>query len=218
MPLTSGLAVFGGTFDPVHFGHLRSALEVREALNVPTVRFVPSYIPPHREVPRTTPAQRLEMLRLAIRGEPGFEIDECELARQGKSYAVDTLRLIREEIGPLIPLTTVIGIDAYQKLSEWHAWQHLLDYAHIAVLERPGYSSADLTEEMAGFTHTKLVSEPSCLATKACGSICRLRLTSMGISSTAVRNTILAGRSPAYLLPADVISYIDENRLYEAAS
>lgn len=218
MPPASGVAIFGGTFDPVHFGHLRSALEVREALGVRAVRFVPSYIPPHRDAPQTTPAHRLEMLRLAIRGAPGFEIDERELMREGKSYAVDTLRSIREEVGTQVPLTTVIGFDAYRLLYQWYEWQHLLDYAHIAVLARPGYGDADLTEEMLEFTNTRLVAEPSCLATRACGSICRLKLTQIGISATAVRRVIAAGKSPAYMLPSDVISYIDENGLYEAAS
>ena len=217
MPRASGIAIFGGTFDPIHFGHLRSALEVREALDVSAVRFVPSYIPPHRKAPSATPAQRLDMLRLAIAGQAGFEIDERELAREGKSFAVDTLNSIREEIGPDLPLTTIIGSDAYRLLNEWHEWRRLLDYAHVVVLERPDHNDAGLSRELIEFARGRLVTEPSCLAARPYGSICRLRLTQIGISATAVRNVFAAGRSPAYMLPEKVISYIYENGLYGAA-
>lgn len=217
MPCANGIAIFGGTFDPVHFGHLRSALEVREALNVSTVRFVPSCIPPHRDVPQTTPAQRLEMLRLAVSGEPGFEIDERELLREGKSYTVDTLRSIREEIGESVPLTFLVGFDAWCSLNEWHEWHHLLDYAHVAVLERPGYSDADLDDAMIEFEKGRTVADPACLSACPCGRICRLHVTQIGIAATAIRQIIAAGKSPAYMMPADVIQYIYENGLYAAA-
>ena len=218
MQPANGIAIFGGTFDPVHFGHLRSAIEVREALNVRSIRFIPSFIPPHRDAPRTTPLQRLEMLRLALAGSQGFEIDKRELEREGKSYAVDTLCSIRDEIGDAVPLTTIIGFDAYCLLYEWHEWRRLLDFAHILVMERPGYNPGDLNQVMRAFENGRVVNEPARLGREPCGLICRLRLTQIGISATAVRNVIAAGKSPAFMLPSEVISYIYENGLYGAAT
>lgn len=218
MPLANGIAVFGGTFDPVHFGHLRSAVEAREALGVETVRFIPSNIPPHREAPRATPAQRVAMLKLAIDDMPGFEIDERELARAGNSYTVDTLRSIRDEIGSAMPLTTVIGFDAFRSLDEWHEWRALLDYAHIAVMERPGYSDADLSASMQAFAKDKTVAEAACLSTRPSGMLCRLRLSQIGFSASAVREILAAGKSPAFMMPSEVVSYIYDNGLYGAVN
>lgn len=218
MPLANGIAIFGGTFDPVHFGHLRSALEIREVLNVRTVRFIPSYTPPHRDTPQSSPAQRLAMLRLAIADEPAFEIDERELMREGRSYTVDTLSSIRTEIGDTVPLVAVIGLDAFCSLHEWHQWRRLTDYAHIAVLERPGYGDIDLSRAVRDFAEGRTVEEPACLTARPCGSICRLRLTQLGISATAVREIIAAGKSPAFMMPPEVITYIYEYGLYGAVS
>lgn len=218
MPLANGIAIFGGTFDPIHYGHLRSAVEVREVLNVQTVRFVPSRIPPHRDAPQSTPLQRLEMLRLAVATEPGFEIDERELMREGKSYTVDTLHSIRTEIGDAVPLTFLVGFDAWCLLNEWHQWRRLLDYAHLAVLERPGYSDADLNDVMREFARPRMVEDPACLGARPCGSICRLHLTQMGIAATEIRQLIAAGKSPAFMMPPEVIEYIHRHGLYTAAA
>lgn len=216
MPSASGIAILGGTFDPIHFGHLRSAVEVREALQVDCIKFIPSHIPPHRDAPRSTAEQRVKMLKLAIDGVEGLEIDGRELAREGKSYAVDTLRSIREEVGSELSVTTVIGFDSYRLLNEWREWRALLDYAHIAVLERPGYSEHDLSDEVADFSTGRFVDDPACLRSRPHGLMCKLRLIQIDISATAIRNVIAAGKSPAFMLPREVISYIYENGLYGA--
>lgn len=213
MSASRATAIFGGTFDPVHFGHLRSALEAGEALGVDTVKLVPASIPPHRDMPGTTPAQRLDMLRLAIDGVDGLEVDARELAREGASYAIDTLRSLRDELGTGVSLTTIIGIDAFSLLHEWREWRRLLDYAHIAILDRPG-DAPGLAEELADFSHGKFVEDVQCLRSTSHGCMYKLRLTQMDISATKVREIIESGRSPAYMLPKEVIRYIGENGLY----
>ena len=218
MPLANGIAIFGGTFDPVHFGHLRSAVEVREALGVDSVKLVPSFVPPHRGAPVSTPRQRLDMLRLSVQNVPGLEVDTRELDREGASYAVDTLRSIREEQGEDIPLTMIIGSDAFCSLHEWHDWRHLLDYAHIAVIERPRYADSEIAAELRTFTVNKFVNDPLCLRTRPSGFLCRLRLTPIDISATMVRDIFSYNRSPAFLMPDEVIFYIRKHGLYGASS
>lgn len=216
MPADRGIAIFGGTFDPIHFGHLRSALEVREALRLESIRFIPSYIPPHRVEPLSTPAQRMDMLRIATRDVEGFEVDDRELRREGKSYAIDTLRSLREELGDEVPLITLMGFDSYRFLYEWREWQHLLDYAHVLVMARPGYGEDTLGGEMKKFSRGRLVDEPLCLHSEPNGLICKLELTQIDVSATKIREIVASGRSPAFMLPGEVIQYIYENGLYGA--
>lgn len=222
----SGVAVFGGTFDPVHFGHLRSAVEVRRALDVQTVRLIPSYLPPHRGVPGSTAEHRLQMLRLATRGVDNIEVDDREIRREGKSFMIDTLRSIRDEIGDELPLTLVLGFDAFRLLDSWHQWQSLTDVAHIAVLQRPGepvgehadFPDENLSTELANFFGKRFVDRPLCLHSKPGGLMCVLQLIQLDISSTRIREIIGRGESLDYLTPTEVISYIREHRLYEAVS
>ena len=131
------LAILGGTFDPVHYGHLRAADEVRKALDLPAVRLVPAALPPHREAPLTAARDRVAMLDLAVREFPGLVVDTREIARGGKSYTVDTLRELRSE-QPGMPLLLVVGADAFQGLSTWHEWRSIFDLAHVVVVPRPG--------------------------------------------------------------------------------
>lgn len=218
MPANRATAIFGGTFDPVHFGHLRSALEAREALGLETVRLVPSYIPPHREMPGTTAGQRVEMLRLAIDGVEGLGIDTRELQREGPSWAIDTLRSLREEIGKDATLYTIIGLDAFRLLNEWHEWQSLTDYAHIVILDRPGPQGLEgdisLAPELADFCQRKLAHDLQCLRGRPHGCMYKMRLTQLDISATRVREIIASGLSPAFMLPNEVIRYIRDNELY----
>ena len=132
------IGIFGGTFDPVHYGHLRSALEVKDIFGLSEVRLIPCAQPPHREQPAATALMRLHMLELAIENQPGLIIDTRELNRQGVSYMVDTLKSLRQEF-PNEPLLLFIGSDAFNHLKTWHQWQHLFDTAHIVVMTRPGF-------------------------------------------------------------------------------
>ena len=132
--MKKGIALFGGTFDPIHIGHLQSALEVQQYLDLLAVRLIPSFIPPHRESLGSEAEQRLEMVRIAVQNNPALEVDDREILRQGPSYTYDTLTSIRDEVGPDVALIMVLGLDSFVTLSTWHRWRDLLASAHILVL------------------------------------------------------------------------------------
>lgn len=134
------LGVLGGTFDPIHTGHLRLAEEAREALGLGGVRLIPAGQPPHRGEPGSTAEDRLAMARLAAAGNPGFMVDDGEVRAQQKSYTVLTLERLRAEIGPRRPLVLILGADAFAGLPTWHRWTDLFALAHLAVANRPGYA------------------------------------------------------------------------------
>ncbi|HKI73942.1 MAG TPA: nicotinate-nucleotide adenylyltransferase, partial [Pseudomonadales bacterium] len=185
-----------------------------EALQPETLRIIPSCIPPHRDAPTSTPTQRLDMLHLAFDGVGGIDIDTREIERQGRSYAVDTLSSIREDIGSELPLTMVIGCDQFSVLDEWHDWHRLFELAHIAVMQRPGYETRQMHADVADNVEGRYVESAGCLRGSPAGSVCRLTLTQLDISSTAIRRMIAEGRSPKYLLPEQVIEYIHEHGMY----
>lgn len=213
MPASSkGIAVLGGTFDPVHVGHLRSALEVGDRLAFRKVRLVPSFVPPHRTTPLASAAHRLAMLRCATRDSELLEVDDRELRREGTSYTVDTLREIRAETGE--PVALVVGEDQFRMLNSWFEWRQLPELAHIVVLERPGVRTRGVDEELTDFAEARWVDDPLCLQNKTAGMFCRLRLTQLDVSATLVRKLLSEGRSIEYLVPQSVISYIQQNGLY----
>jgi nicotinate (nicotinamide) nucleotide adenylyltransferase len=134
------IGIFGGTFDPIHYGHLRSALEVKVIFGLKEIRLIPSAQPPHRQLPATTALMRVEMLNLAITNQQGLLVDTREIDRDGPSYMVDTLSSLRQEF-PNEPILLFIGSDAFNHLTTWHKWQQLFDYSHIVVMTRPGFDS-----------------------------------------------------------------------------
>jgi len=207
-----GVAVMGGTFDPVHVGHLRSAMEIVSLLNLNAVRLVPSYIPPHRDLPGTTATQRLDMLRLAISDNGQLEVDDREVQREGRSYTIDTLCEIRREIGREEPLYFVLGQDAFQLIEEWHRWQELTEYAHLIVIDRPAVTTK-LSDELKFWATSKL-GEIQAMRQCAAGYLCHIELTQLAISSTLIRALIAAEKSTRYLLPSCVRQYIDDQGLY----
>src|SRR5579885_3221529 len=138
MNSTRPLAILGGTFDPVHLGHLRAAWEAGEALDA-EVRLIPTNVPPHRPAPVANAQQRAAILRAALTGQDRLKLDTRELDRAGPSYTFDTLTSLREEIGAQRALVVLLGADAFAGLPSWHRWRELLDLAHIAVLTRPGH-------------------------------------------------------------------------------
>jgi nicotinate-nucleotide adenylyltransferase len=202
----------GGTFDPVHHGHLRSALELKLFLNAAEVRLIPCGLPVHRAKPFATAAQRLDMLRLAVGIEPGFIVDDREVFRPS-SYTVDTLTGLREELGDKVSLVWVMGSDAFSHFTDWHQWQRILNLAHIAVVERAGEAIPKLipplNEVIEGF------SSPETLTSTSSGKICRLALTPLQISSTYIRKMLKSGHSVRFLLPDPVINYIKQHGLYD---
>ncbi|GMG86449.1 nicotinate-nucleotide adenylyltransferase [Biformimicrobium ophioploci] len=208
------IGIFGGTFNPVHFGHLRMALELRETLDFDEMRLLPCSLPPHKEEPGVSAQHRLEMLRLATEQCPGLAVDDRELRRAGPSYSYDTLAEIRAELGPARPLVFCMGLDSLVKLDSWYRWQELLQLTHIVAVSRPGWrlpaegAVAELIVQAAG-SAAQLAAEPA-------GRLLVLEQTLLPISSTRIRALVREGRSPRYLLPERVWQYISEQRLYKA--
>lgn len=205
------IGIFGGTFDPIHYGHLRAALEVKEILGLDQVRMVLSAKPPHRPSPITPVETRLDMLRLALSPVPGFIADTTEMERAGQSYMVITLASLRREF-PVQPLLLCIGIDAFNKLESWHQWQRLFDFAHVVVLTRPGYSAGALSV----FFQARLAAEHKELSAHLAGKLYFQPITQLDISATAIRTMLDEGRSPRFLLPDAVLTYINEHNLYRS--
>lgn len=198
-PLLSPLALFGGTFDPVHLGHLSVAWEAAELLDA-EVHLLPASVPPHRAPPVATAAQRVAILRAALRGQSRLGLDTRELQRAGPSWTVDTLRGLRAE-QPQRPLVLLLGADAFAGLPSWHHWRALFDLAHIGVLSRPGVTAA-LPVELAAEVAARHVTGAAALRHALAGRIIELAVTPLEISATRIRELLAAGRDPRYLLPA----------------
>ena len=209
------IGILGGTFDPVHFGHLRPALEVMEALGLEQVRFIPCRIPPHRNMPKAKADQRAAMVEQAIAGEPRFVIDRREFFREGPSYSVDTLRSLRGEFGDTVPMALIMGTDAFAGLAAWHEWEQLIELAHIVVCHRPGFEVSP-PGALAAWVKQHRVDDPAALHTRAAGGLCYQPVTPLEISATQIRELLAAGRSPRYLLPSAVCNYIQDKGLYRA--
>ncbi|HEX5313804.1 MAG TPA: nicotinate-nucleotide adenylyltransferase [Gammaproteobacteria bacterium] len=211
----SRIGIFGGTFDPIHFGHLRPALELRQSLGLEELRFLPCRMPPHRRAPGAPPPLRCEMVARAIAGVPGFVLDRRELDRSGPSYTIDTLREVRREM-PTAQLVLLLGSDAFLGLPGWHDWERLFEFAHFAVTHRPGRrpgGGAPFTTLMT----ERLVEEPAQLWREASGRILFVEVTQLEISATAVRETVAAGGDIRYLVPEVVREFIEETGCYQQA-
>lgn len=206
------IGVFGGTFDPIHFGHLRSALEISEALKLDRVQMIPSADPPHRDRPTVSAAQRLEMLELALSGQGRLNADDREIRRSGPSYMVDTLAGLAQEFEQRQVL--ILGFDAFAKLATWHQWMKLFELAHIVVIARPG-AKRRLEPALRAEVFQRVVGQADHLLTSPAGLIWFCTLTQLQISASKIRQLFINGESPRYLLPASVLEYIQENQLYK---
>lgn len=206
------VALLGGTFDPVHYGHLRCANEAREKLGLNRLYLLPAGNPPHRETPRATVRQRLDMLQLACGEFHQLGIDDRETRRSGPSYMSETLKELRAARRKR-PLMLLVGQDAANQLHTWHQWERLFELAHIVILTRPDIP-ARYPPVLAGQVQRRLVSDVKILFERAAGAVFHLRVESIDISSSGIRQIIRSGGSPASKLPAAVLGYIIRNRLY----
>lgn len=196
------IGIFGGTFDPIHFGHLRTALELREILGLTEVKFIPCRVPPHRDKQPSAGALRLDMVRAAVAEEDGFSVDEREFERPGPSYSIDTLTSLRAEVGSR-PLCLLLGMDAFLGLPTWHRWVELLDVAHVVVAHRPGWvmpADGPLGELLAQHRDDT----PGPLHEDAHGRVFVTAVTQLEISATDLRDALARGDDPRYLVP-DVV-------------
>ncbi len=209
--------IFGGTFDPVHHGHLRLAVELKERLSLARVTLVPCHIPPHRERPGADSARRLELLKLAITAEPGLVVDDRELFRDGTSFTADTLRQLRAELGDREPLAMAVGTDAFATFDRWRDWQRIPELAHIIVVSRPGSALAP-EGEPAKLLSSRRATRVNQLHGQPAGLVFEVEVPLLSISATGIRACIAQGGSPRYLLPDSVWEAIRSNRLYGAGS
>lgn len=207
------VGVFGGTFDPVHYGHLRTALELVEQLQLQQLRLMPCAVPPHRESPACAASHRAAMVELAVAGEPRLACDTRELERQGVSYTIDSLVELRRELGEGYSLCLVMGCDAVLGITAWHRWQELLDWAHVVVIARPGWQ-LPVTGPVADWLRQHRLVDRHPLRARPNGGTLIEELRPLAISSTEIRRLLAAGRSPRYLLPQAVLDYIQTHNLY----
>lgn len=211
------IGILGGTFDPIHYGHLRLAEEMRELAGLAQIRFIPTGNPPHRDTPQVTAQHRSAMVQLAIADQPAFVLDEREVMRERKCYTMDTLRELRGELGDEQPLCLLMGGDAFLQLHTWHEWDSLLDLAHIVVGFRPGYT---LEERIHSATpalrqhYQQHLCTVDYLSAHPAGGIAELAIPKLEISSTLIRARVTEKRTIRYLLPETVANYIYQHNLY----
>jgi nicotinate-nucleotide adenylyltransferase len=205
----------GGTFDPVHFAHLRLAEEAADHFGLERVRWIPAGNPGHRAAPRTPARHRLEMVRIAVRDNPRFVVDEAEALDGAPRFTIDTLRRLRAELGTAIPLLLIIGADQLHRLDTWRAWRELFDHAHFAVAERPGYplEPARLPAAVAAEWQRR-AADRDALREQAAGRMSAFPMTALAISASDIRQRLAARASARYLLPPEVLAYIRTHALY----
>ncbi len=209
------IGLLGGTFNPIHYGHLRAAQELATALNFSELRFIPAANPPHKPAPEVSAGHRAAMVELAICNNPLFKLDTCELARTGASYTFDTLASLREELGQRISLCWIMGSDAFVKLNTWHRWEELLDHCHIILVQRPNVEDKPkLPEVLTAFLRENYTENVDDLSEKSAGYIHMQKIMPLDISATKIREAYKAGRSARYLMPYNVIEYIATHKLY----
>jgi len=206
------IGILGGTFDPIHFGHLRTALDVMQAVGLDQVRFIPLHRAVHRDQPETPAELRLRLVRAAIEGQSGFVADDRELRREGDSYTVDTLTSLREEF-PHQPLCLLLGMDAFNGFADWREPAEILRLAHLIVMHRPGLAGPSDARAKA-ILEAHRCEDSTALSLRNAGLIHLQTVTQLEISATRIRSLIAAGQSPRYLLPEAVLRLIGESRLY----
>jgi len=205
------IGIYGGTFNPIHYGHLRTAVEVNELFALTELRLLPCSVPAHRENPNVSALMRLEMLNLAVQSYPQLKVDTREIKREGISYMVDSLAELRKEFSNQ-PILLFIGTDAFNGLSSWHRWQELFHYAHIVVMTRPQFTPVCLSDFYKDRHVMAIESLKSCTS----GKIYFQKVRELDISATDIRNNFLQKRSSSFLLPESIIEYIRAHNLYSA--
>ncbi len=213
------IGILGGTFDPIHNGHLRLAQEALEQCGLAAVRFIPSGAPPHRDAPHASAQQRLDMVRLAVQGNSAFVLDEREIHRTAPCYTVDTLTALRGELGAQQPICLLMGGDAFLLLHTWHEWKRLFELAHIVVMQRAGgrplgnaINEADTA--LRNEYHARLAPASRALCESPAGAILVVDMPALEISATGIRERCAEGKSIRYMLPDAVANHIQSHHLY----
>ncbi len=211
------VGILGGTFDPIHYGHLRLADEMLGLAGLKQIRFIPTGMPPHRDMPKVTPQHRSAMVKLAIADQPAFVLDDREVSRTSKCYTVDTLRELREEMGKDQPLCLLMGGDAFLHLHTWYEWEQLFELAHIVVGYRPGFTLEERIHTAVPALqqqYQQRLCAVAELSQQPAGRIVELAIPKLEISATLIRNRVSENHSIRYLLPNAVAAYINQHHLY----
>jgi nicotinate-nucleotide adenylyltransferase len=209
------VGLLGGTFNPIHHGHLRLAQELADGLQLNEVRFIPSANPPHKADPEVSAQQRAEMVKLAIEDNPLFKLDARELERTGASYTIDTLISLYKELNDSA-LCLIMGSDAFLKLDTWHKWRELTAYCHIVLVQRPNYQHQGLNQTLQTFMQEHYTENLAHLSESRSGCITMQQIPALDISSSQIREIVQHKRNPAYLCPKAIVSYIQSNQLYRS--
>lgn len=210
------IGILGGTFDPVHIGHLRSAVEVAEMMALDELRLIPSARPPHRGEPQVRAVDRLAMVEQALAGMPVLQVDDRELKRDKPSYSIDTLESLRGELAADDQLFLLLGWDAFCGLPSWHRWQELLQHCHILVLQRPDADS-DAPQALQDLLAARSISDPHGLQGPG-GQISFIWQTPLAVSASQIRGLLAGGKSVRFLVPDAVLTYIHAHGLYRGAN
>ncbi len=205
------IGIYGGTFDPVHYGHIWPVLEVRDRTGITEIRYIPNFHPPHRSAPRTDAAHRLNMLRMALSSYPGMQADDREIVQAGRSRTVSTLRSLRGEF-PLRPLCLLIGMDAFLEFEKWHSWQHVLRLANVIVMTRPGFSRP---RRLPSWWRCADTDDSAALSRTVAGLVYQAAVQPVRISATEVRRKLACGSDISAEVPQTVIDYLTNNNLYK---
>jgi len=211
------VGLFGGTFDPIHLGHLRSAEEVREALSLDRVVFVPAANPPHRQqIPATLAVHRAAMVRLAIAKNPRFALSTVELERPGKSYSIDTIRTFKRRRNPKDSFYWILGLDAFRAIGSWKSFQDIFPLTHIVVTSRPNYDEPLSLRGMPVAVRKLFCYDfrKQMYRHESGTTLSFIQITGLAISASDIRDRLQKGRSVRYLVPLEVESYIRQRRLY----
>lgn len=213
------IGIFGGTFDPVHFGHIKPVLNVKQALNLSQIRFIPNSVPPHREEPWLSAEQRLSLLQSALEEYDDMVVDPRELDRGGPSYMIDTLRSLKSDYQDE-SICLVIGMDAFFGIAQWRQWKQLFELCHLVVTTRPGFDQALILEQVGAenypFLAEKMTQDIETLKQGNAGNILLQSVPLLDISSTEIRNRLLKGEDVSQLMPDEahqkLRGFIDDNR------
>ena len=215
-PAVRRVGIFGGTFDPVHIGHLRSALEVTELMGLDELRLLPNARPPHRDTPQVDALARLAMVQSAVSGVDCLSVDARELGRDKPSYTIDSLESIRAELSGDDQLFLVLGWDAFCGLPGWHRWEELLQHCHILVLQRPD-ADVEPPDELRNLLAARSQSDPTAMSGPA-GHISFVWQTPLAVSATQIRQLLASGKSVRFLVPDAVLAYIEAHDLYRGSN
>lgn len=210
------IGLLGGTFNPIHFGHLRLAEEISEHLALDEMRLIPASVPPHKVAPQVSAEHRANMVNLAIQNNQKFVLEDCELQREGASYTIDTLIDLRKKLGKEISLYLVMGSDAFAYFDTWYRWQEILNYCHIVLVQRPNHENTVeiFSNSIKHFYNARYKENLQDLQKCSGGFITTQTITPLAISSTDIRERLNNKKSVRYLLPQTVLEYIEKHQLY----